>query len=243
MKTANRYVTILHFRLFQIFYEVFSRIVIHQRFEFLYKHFISNKQPYKLIIIGAHDGISHDSIYKLLHADKFSGIFIEPNKLYFNKLKQNYPHSENIIFKNIAIHNSMKTMILNSVKDTSLDKYPDWADGLGSFNKEHLLKNKIQPEDIDSVTVDCETLMDVISNNPDFKNIRYLQIDTEGYDYEIIISLNMDIIRPKIIRFEYVNLSSVEIKESIAYLKKYNYYTFYDNIDLVAVNTCNFFRS
>ena len=54
---------------------------------------------------------------------------------------------------------------------------------------------------MEEINVKCVKFSDFIKS----KNIRSLDlliIDTEGYDYEIIMSIDFEILKPNIIRFE-----------------------------------------
>ena len=65
------------------------------------------------------------------------------------------------------------------------DKLPDYAKGVASFNKNHLLKFKIPDESIIEEDVECIS-MDSLFRNLEIDRLDLLQIDTEGYDAEII---------------------------------------------------------
>ena len=53
------------------------------------------------------------------------------------------------------------------------------------------------------------------------KDLDYLQIDTEGFDFQILKMIDFKAISPKLIRFEYANLSESELSESKEILKNY----------------------
>ena len=239
----NRLLIIIQYRIFQLYFIILNLFVKKSKFEYLFKKFISNKQPYNIVIIGAHDGKSHDNIYELIKSDRLNGIFVEPNKIYFTRLKKNFEAFSKIEFENIAIHNTKSYSELHYVDEKAMHQYPDWTNGIGSFNINHLLKHNIKPEHITSDLVICKSLMELINEKAHIKPLRFLQIDTEGYDFEIIKSIDFKVVRPKMIKFEHVNLTKSEIQEALLFLQKQFYFSFFLPHDIIAVNPFHFFRS
>ena len=64
----------------------------------------------------------------------------------------------------------------------------------------------------------------------------YFQIDTEGFDYEVIKMIDFDRINPKMIKFENVSLSKKDNNLVNSLLVKQGYYIFKENNDTVAVD-------
>ncbi len=63
-----------------------------------------------------------------------------------------------------------------------------------------------------------------------------LQIDTEGYDDEVIYNSDLDFFKPNCINFEYKNLSKTKLDNLIKFLEKKSYeILFYENSDCLAV--------
>lgn len=52
----------------------------------------------------------------------------------------------------------------------------------------------------------CTSLIQLVKDH-DLFGLDYLQIDTEGFDDEIIKMIDFSIIKPKLIKFELVHLS------------------------------------
>jgi hypothetical protein len=65
-----------------------------------------------------------------------------------------------------------------------------------------------------------------------------LQIDTEGYDYEILKSIDLDEIRPTVIHFEHAHMGHVNLERCLTHLIDNNYYIHIYKIDTVAVKRC-----
>jgi FkbM family methyltransferase len=159
------------------------------------------------IQVGANDGVSFDPIYPFI--TKYSnskvnirGIAIEPMFDAYQQLCRNYSQLPDIITVNAAIHNSEKEMTLYMVDPMKLDQLPADCKGIASFDPDHHKKSGTPIECIVSEKVACISLNELL-NRYKVTSVDLLQIDTEGYDSEIIINLDFKSFRPKIIRFEH----------------------------------------
>lgn len=191
---------------------------------------------FNFIQVGANDGVSFDFLYEIVVNRKSSGLVIEPIKEYFDVLVLNYIEFENIVKENKAVHPTQKEFSIYKVKKEAYDKYPDWAKGIASFNPSHHEALNIKTSDICEVLVACDHLMNIINKNDKNKEIDYFQVDTEGFDYEVIKMIDFKIIKPKILKFESVSLSVEDINSVCNLLKKQNYYIFNEDNDTVAVD-------
>ncbi|PPD37082.1 MAG: hypothetical protein CTY18_01855 [Methylomonas sp.] len=150
--------------------------------------------------IGANDGKRFDPIYEIVTKLKLNGIALEPVKEYFNLLKNNYKFLPNVKLINKAINKSNGKVSIYRVKTNNL--LPDWVNGIASFNSEHYKKSGVDKEDIIEEIVDCITFDKLIDDN-NICHIDLLQIDTEGFDFEIIKMIDFAKIKPSIIHFEH----------------------------------------
>jgi FkbM family methyltransferase len=160
----------------------------------------------KFIQIGAHNGVMNDPLFRFItnNSTRISGLVVEPDPDLFVQLCKNYRPYRNIIPINLAIHNSLKKMDLYRVKPEYLKILPEFASGIGSFNKYHWKKSKLVPDKkyMQRIQVDCISFR-ILCQRFKFTSIDLLVIDTEGYDFEIIKSINFRRISPKIIYFEH----------------------------------------
>ena len=81
-------------------------------------------------------------------------------------------------------------------------KLPSFAQGIASFNKEHFKKSNIPQNAIIEEKIACTSINDLMTKYK-ISDIDLLQIDTEGYDKEIIFDIDFTKISPSIIRFEH----------------------------------------
>ena len=158
-----------------------------------------------LVVLGAHIGVH---IAKDLEKYKDQNILlVEPVPHNLGALKNNIPKNQKIIIEQCAIHSKEEIKSFYFVKGESISKLgKHWASGIGSFNKKHILAHrtkrfKIEEEDIDSIKINSLTFKSLITKYK-ISNIDKLLIDVEGFEYEILRSINFNEIAIKKILFE-----------------------------------------
>lgn len=172
---------------------------------FLYRHLAVHK-TLSFIQIGANDGKMNDPIYQFNYKNKnvVSGYVLEPMPETFSKLVENYKNNTAIKPFNLAIHSTKSEMSLYRVKPERADELTAFARGIASFDPEHWRKSGMVPgEDfMEQLKVKCVSFSQFIKLNSIAK-IDLLILDTEGYDYEILMDLNFKNLKPRIIHFEH----------------------------------------
>jgi FkbM family methyltransferase len=193
------------------------------------------KSNFKFIQVGANDGISFDFLYDFVVNRNSIGIVIEPIKEYFEKLESNYSKFEKIIKVNKGVHSILSEIKIYKVDECAYERYPEWVRGIASFDSQHHKKLNINSNDIIEIIVECDTLMNIIFNNSVDNNFDYFQIDTEGFDYEVIKMIDFSIIKPSIIRYEHKNLGEYEKLEATKILRNNGYFIFNESEDTIAI--------
>ncbi len=207
----------------------------HLDFEKTFSKLFSVDRDFKFIQIGANDGVSFDGLYDKVKERKSTGLVVEPSPYYYKLLVDNYKEIRNVIPVNKAIHKTDRKIHLYELSDIGRAKLPDWGQGIGSFNKEHLLKFDIKEEDLSAIDVEAIPFSELIEHPPGFASIDYLQVDTEGYDAEVINSIPFDRFNVRMIKFESVNLSSHDKERTKAYLSKNGFVVFEFTEDTIAI--------
>ena len=204
--------------------------------EFLDVYSRSKKGDFYVIQIGANDGITHDPIHKFIKRDGWKGVLLEPQAYVFNHfLKKIYAKNAGITPLCAAIGPEDGSMPLYKIGFSNMR----WATGLASFQKENVekafssglvqaqcLKYQIQiPEASrriiaeDVSVVSPETLL----NRYGINAIDLLQIDAEGFDYEVIKIFKIGQIKPKAIIFEHTHLSKHDSASCLGHLEENGY--------------------
>lgn len=202
--------------------------------EILQKNFAKGDR-FTVIQIGANDGVSNDFLYDFVTARKPVGLVIEPVKEYFDQLVFHYRNFPDVIPVNLAIHATDTKLELFKVKSESLQKLPGWANGIASARADHHLSSGIGKEHMQRVVVEADSLMNIIKPYSYLYNSDYVQIDVEGFDDEVLKQIDFAVLKPKIIRFEYMNLEEQKTVNAIRLLKQHGYYCYYEAMDVVAL--------
>lgn len=180
--------------------------------------------------IGAHDGLSNDPIHEFVVRFGWRGILVEPQKTIFMTLKKNYQGQAQLIFENVAISTSVGTQQLYKFRDT-VDA-SDWKTQQASLRQGQLLRLKkvipnvedlIEQETVESI--DLDTLLQKYN----VSKLDLLQVDTEGFDAEIIQMIDFTAICPAIIHYEHKHLSNSQQEVCLTHLINNGYYVSIDS--------------
>lgn len=201
----------------------------------LEKNFKINSD-FNFIQIGANDGKSFDFLYDFVVLRKSKGLVVEPIKSYYEELEKNYENFPEIKKINKAIHPSEKEIIFYRIAPNAIDKYPEWVKGIASVDPSHHKKLHINTNDIIEEIVSSESLMKLIKENFKYEIIDYFQIDTEGFDYEVLKMMDFSIINPSMIKYEFVNLNHRDNNNLSLLLRKEGYYFFNEAEDTIAID-------
>ena len=122
------------------------------------------------------------------------------------------------------------------MNESGLKKLPEWGKGIGTFYINNLIYKNLDNSDISVIEVDCVSFNKLTSQFSNFLEIDFLQIDTEGFDGEIIRSIDFSIFSSKMIKFENCHLAIGEL-EMLKKLFLKNNYVVFDNVDdSIAIN-------
>ena len=168
--------------------------------QLFYKHLLDD---FFFIQIGANNGQRYDPIHHLIvrEKDKVKGIAIEPVQEYFDELKITYKDFPLIKLIRKAIHNSESEAIIYKLNPELADMEEKFK-GMPSFDKNNLTKDGVAEQDIVTENVQCISFMNLIESEK-ITTLHLLQIDAEGYDVEIVKSIDFKKIKPLIINFEH----------------------------------------
>ena len=163
------------------------------------------------IQIGTNKEIG-EPLHSFIIRHDWKGILIEPNKQVFDVMSKKYVE-KGFICENLAISNKDEFRDFYYVEPDDAYEYPE----LKTYSKK----------------VECITYLDLLKRHS-IETVDILQIDTEGFDYEIIKSIDFNISRPQVLIFEHRHLSKNNYRDCIKLLEYHGYYTFKAEYDVVA---------
>lgn len=211
--------------------------------EFAIDSILRNGKSPVVVQVGAFDGKSNDFLYDYLLKYDVTAILVEPQPEAFKLLERNYKGVKGAILENAAIAKTDGAMQLFRIK-TQYHRSFRLAPQLASFDRQHLL-NALSikhleglPDDrnecIESIDVPCLTFGTLLKNHS-IQQLDILQIDTEGFDWEIVKMINFNELKPTLINFEIAHLSHSEVNYAIDLLANNGYMTLVYGINMLAI--------
>jgi FkbM family methyltransferase len=211
---------------------------LHIELEYVIAHYLWRhpREDFFFIQVGAFDGKTNDPLRELVLRYKWHGLFLEPQREAFHQLEENYGSQPGLLFRNAAVADVSGPRMLYKLRAGEAG-LPSWAQQLASFRRETLLKhgdvipgiaNRIETE-----TVDCLTFEDLLAPLQPGR-IDLLQIDTEGYDFEILKLFHGAGLKAHILSFEHKHLSHQERDDCVEHLISLGYRVALDGPDAVA---------
>ena len=210
-------------------------------------HHLSRVDPagFFFIQVGAFDGVTNDPLHEYVLRYHWSGIMIEPQTQAFQDLLVNYQDQPQLKFLNMAVSDHDGTIEMYTVKQ-GIESLPGWSEQIATLQSDHILKHKNGMPDygisegipqietyMETIEVECITF-ETMLDRCDVKRLDLLQIDAEGYDYEIIKTINFDRIKPTILRYEHMHLQKSDQEECLDLLVSNGYRITFEFADTIA---------
>lgn len=226
---------------------------IKSRVKYIYKAFVNKDVETKIsfsdavdllgseietfIQIGANDGLKNDLLNKAIKKFTLKGILIEPFPPNINKLKENYKEYKKLIFENCGISDTDAKLTYFYIKDIKPEE-PDWYDQVGSFDQSTFEKNiSVVPgltDRVGNLSIPCLTVESLLEKY-EFKQVDLMLIDAEGFDYRILLSIDMEKCAPKVIIFEVDWMTHYEFRTISKKLVSYDYTIYRNGMDCMAL--------
>ncbi len=211
----------------------------------------------KVVVVGANDGKNNDPLYEYLATTKRKNtvVLIEPQRQLIPYLEENYRFHPDKHIVNAAV-GPESTITLYGVKeeyweqlDVSYARERGWPayrapTGVASSNKDHVVSwlKKHMPDRnperaITTFTTSSFGLESILEKAGTKGEIDVLQIDTEGFDDQVIYASDITTYMPKIIFFELVHLNDTRTKALLNFLRVSGYDVYSVSEDSIALLT------
>lgn len=179
--------------------------------------------------IGANDGKSRDPLHKHIMLGGWRGVVVEPVPYIYERLRQTYAGVQGLSLVCAAVAEapgSKRLYVMRPAGDEERASLPVWYDQIGSFVRENLLKSAAAILDIESriesLEVPCVTLMELCERHQ-LLNLDLLHTDVEGYDGKILMTLDFNRVKPRLILFEHKHLPPQELTQLQTLLAENSY--------------------
>lgn len=154
--------------------------------------------------VGASDGMADDPLRESVTTYHLRGLLIEPLPDLFERLRQNYAGEPQLRFENVAVAAVNGRLVLYRPKAGA--PVPPVAP---TFNRDLLVQQGIDFAYIEGFEVEAATLGTLLGRHG-VERVNLLQIDAEGFDYQIVRSAIASGLRPNVINYEHCHLSSAD---------------------------------
>jgi FkbM family methyltransferase len=175
----------------------------------------------KFVQIGANDGITGDPIRPYILEYGWEGILVEPQIRVFERLKENYRSVPRLKFENCAIASKDGTSKFYTVCEQSEDGV--MGETLASFDRAPLERHaRGRKASVEELTVATMTPTSLLEKHQ-FGTFDLLQIDAEGYDFELLKMFDLGDTGPPLIHFESGQMKASHQAECYRFLSRMDY--------------------
>jgi FkbM family methyltransferase len=180
----------------------------------------------QFIQIGANDGQFEDPLYAWICRHPWRGVLVEPQPQMYKKLVELHAsRSARILIKQAVVADNRGKATLWTLDD--VPGMPADASLFASLDRDVVLRNAnnylsdfeklLVPNEVDAYTLDD------LMHECGVDELDLLQIDTEGFDFKIIKTLDFTKSRPQVINYEHANLTPDDQRACRAYLAGLGY--------------------
>jgi FkbM family methyltransferase len=184
------------------------------------------------IEIGANDGIEADPIYPFVKKNNWSGVYIEPQKKVFEKLKHNFSGHSNVFFENIAITENEEVVTLyipiaeGKINYSLFASLSPKSGEMSWFERSQIVEEKVPGKPFKYLVDKYELYQ---------KKYVFLLIDVEGQEKQIFNSIDFEFYKPNAILYEHDHLKYSEDRDIKRMLQEKGYKIYHAKYDSLAV--------
>ncbi len=174
--------------------------------------------------IGANDGTMDDPIEPYVRKFGWQGLLVEPQPDAFADLVNHYAGQAGLQFENSALAKTDGTLPLYVVRRG--DDLPAICSGMASFNRDVIVAHRgMFPQiesRIDEISVPTLCVASLLAKHP-LATIDLLQVDTEGFDFEVLKLFDLSTRKIPLVHFEHRHLSRNDKYDCFDHLARLGY--------------------
>ena len=204
----------------------------------------ADRYPDALFVeIGSNDGDHHDHLREYIRSRSWRGVMVEPVPYVFESLTARYGHVEGVTLENAAIaakDGELPFYHLRQATPEERDRLPYWYHGTGSFSRDQVLSHKKYIPDIEDRLVERRVTaltFDSLAEKHGLHDLDLLLTDTEGYDWEILRTVDLQRFRPRLAIYEHFHLSRDDRTACRAHFESAGYSILEEGFDTFCLRT------
>jgi FkbM family methyltransferase len=177
----------------------------------------------RFIQVGANDGVHVDPLRKYVTSLPWTGVLVEPQPDVFERLRDNYEEcASRLIFENCGVSQDRRVLELFRLSPDAQTSAPSRS-AVVSYREDMTASQLLVPKSrLQRITVPCVTLDELIGRHG-MGDLDLLQIDTEGYDLQVLRSLDLERTKPRVIHIETGHLTRPDCTELASLLSSNGY--------------------
>lgn len=189
------------------------------------------------IEIGSNDGVQHDFLRPFIVEQRWHGIMVEPVPYVFDRLRRNYGSLARVGLENAAIASRDGTLPFYHLREADpaeRENLPGWYDGIGSFSREVVTSHANHIPDLESRVVESEVeamTFESLCRKHGVSQLDLVLIDTEGYDFQIVKSIDLASRHPRLLTYEHFHLTREDRDACARHLRDQGYETMEEGFD------------
>lgn len=180
-----------------------------------------------VVQVGANDGSRADPVNQYIRRYHWRGLLIEPQPRVFERLVQTYADEPQLAFEQCLVGREEGEQSLYTVRESADGPSFRWT-GLARLDRESLVAELAgegfeNPETfVEELRVPVATLNHLLEKH-DVSHVDYLQIDAEGFDFEIIKTVDFERFGVPILQYEHFHLSEDDRIACMELLSRHGY--------------------
>lgn len=180
----------------------------------------------RFVQVGANDGVTLDPLHRQILIRDWTGVLLEPVPSVFKKLAFNLDGCVRATLENAAIADQEGVLPFYRIREMPDSQLPSWLSLLGSFRREVIASHSRYFPDIERY-IDVEQVRaltwDSLCRRHGLTDVDLIQVDAEGYDYELLRRLPFERLKPLLLMYEHRHLTHEDRQACASLLQAQGY--------------------